>query len=128
MLKERATCPPFPCYDCERMGDDSPRCGEYGNCLKWNDWANAQTQAQVSRNVQSIMGVSMNKHINNWDIFEDRVRSLLRRWNPNHPTAHWSPEQAVRGFMEEVSDGYTSLLMHEGPFDANTELKGVERK
>ena len=28
----------FPCYDCEHIGDETPRCKAFETCDKWQDW------------------------------------------------------------------------------------------
>jgi hypothetical protein len=40
-LKGRAVMP-FPCYRCENVGNDTPRCDKYADCKKYRCWARGQ--------------------------------------------------------------------------------------
>jgi len=42
IIIEKALKYPFPCYDCEDIGEETPRCNNYMMCEKWNNWAHEQ--------------------------------------------------------------------------------------
>jgi hypothetical protein len=48
----------------------------------------------------------------NWDIFEDRAKSLLERWSKfrkRHPES--TAQHAIEGFLSEINDNYTKGLL-----------------
>lgn len=48
---------------------------------------------------------------NNFDVFEDRAKSLLERWRKfvdAHPDAQ---RGAIQGFLLEINDDFTKALM-----------------
>lgn len=54
----------------------------------------------------------MKKAVGNYDVFEDRVKSLLERWSKfskEHPEIPQS--QIVKSCMLEIDDGFTKALM-----------------
>ena len=34
--------PNFPCYDCQKIGDATPRCSDFMSCSAWCEWAREQ--------------------------------------------------------------------------------------
>jgi hypothetical protein len=52
------------------------------------------------------------KELDNFDIFEERVKSLLKRWkkfNLTNPQA--TPSKSIKGFLLEINDDFTKHLM-----------------
>ena len=38
----------FPCYDCENIGEETPRCKNHATCDKWNQWGVERTQETMT--------------------------------------------------------------------------------
>jgi len=54
--------------------------------------------------------------VDNFDIFADRVESLLARWKgfkERNPEYYSIANHCIRGFLSEVNDGFTSELLKE---------------
>lgn len=51
--------------------------------------------------------------VNDWDIFKDRVESLLERWDKfyRRHTPGVIPTQSIKGFLAEVNDDFTKKLI-----------------
>lgn len=48
-----------------------------------------------------------------FDVFEDRIQSLLVRWRQWKDQGH-SPSVAIRGCLQEINDGFANLILKEG--------------
>jgi len=50
----------------------------------------------------------------NWDLFEDRVRSIIDRWDKfaiNHQNDPSISKKCIKGFLDEINDDFTQMLM-----------------
>lgn len=56
----------------------------------------------------------MEPEVGNYGVFEDRVKSLLKRWDrfmSQHPEI--PQEQIIKSCLLEINDGFTKMLMGE---------------
>jgi hypothetical protein len=54
--------------------------------------------------------------MNSYDLFEDRVKSLLERWHnfkENHPGLTDVDKHCIKGFLSEVNDAFTQSMLRE---------------
>jgi hypothetical protein len=56
--------------------------------------------------------------VDNYDVFSDRAKSLLVRWDKFHKQTPYDGVRCIEGFLLEVNDGYTSLLITQAKEEA----------
>lgn len=59
-------------------------------------------------------GPSEKKTPDNFDVFEDRAKSLLKRWRGFKNKTEMTPGKAIQLCISEMTDDYTKTLIKEG--------------
>jgi hypothetical protein len=89
----------YLCKGCKRENIKSAICL---HCKRYTN-SDAQTDKYL---------VDEEKVVTDWDVFEDRTESLIKRWKNFVKKNPEKSKEAIQGFLLEVNDGFTSKLLN----------------
>lgn len=85
------------------------------NELGCPNYGSEECDSQCYECVNEVMKIVM-KAPDNFDIFEDRIKSILERWKKykeNNTQVDRISSKCIKGFMMEINDDFTDILIED---------------